>query len=404
MCNSSFSELFPQVLFSDFLRYFLVASAAYLVFWVIFFKKWQHRIIQRKLPETNKMWLEFRYSMSTVLIFALIGFGILNMKKAGFTLIYDNIAEWGMLWFVVSLVLMILLHDAWFYWTHRLMHHPKIFRHVHLVHHRSTNPSPWAAYSFHPIEAVIAAGIFILIAFTIPAHGLALFIFLIYMIFRNVMGHLGIEFLPKNFIANRWINWHTTTTHHDLHHKHFNHNYGLYFTWWDKWFGTEHPNYRETFEEVTSREKESGSLLSARTTKILFGVILLGNVAAAQSPVGTWKTVDDKSGNTRSIVQIEEKSGLLEGKVTQIFLQPCEQPEPVCSKCSGERKNAKIVGMNFLWGFKKDGEKWTSGYILDPGNGTTYRSSMWLEDADTLKVRGYWGMFWRTQTWNRVTL
>jgi sterol desaturase/sphingolipid hydroxylase (fatty acid hydroxylase superfamily) len=93
-----------------------------------------------------------------------------------------------------------------------------------LVHHRSTNPSPWAAYSFHPVEAVVEAGIFVVIVFTIPAHGLALFAFLLYMIVRNVLGHLGIEFLPKNFLHNHWLRWHTTTTHHDLHHKCFDHN------------------------------------------------------------------------------------------------------------------------------------------------------------------------------------
>lgn len=402
MCNSSFSELFPQVLFADFLRYFLAAGTAYLVFWIIFFKRWRHRIIQRKLPEAKTMWLEFRYSMSTVLIFALIGFGILSMKNAGYTLIYNDFNEYGGLWFVVSLVLMILLHDAWFYWTHRLMHHPKIFRHVHLVHHRSTNPSPWAAYSFHPIEAVIEAGIFVLIVFTIPSHRLALLTFLLYMITRNVLGHLGIEFLPKGFLKNRWLNWHTTTTHHDLHHKHFDHNYGLYFTWWDRWFGTEHPKYRETFGEVTSREKEAEKPIPARAAKALLGALLLANAALAQSPVGAWQTIDDGSGKPRSVVQIEEKSGLLEGKITQIFLQPCEPPDPVCTKCSGERKNAKVVGMTILWGLKKDGEQWTGGSILDPANGTTYRSALWLEDADTLKVRGYWGIFWRTQTWKRV--
>lgn len=402
MNNFSIIELFTRVLLADFLRYFLVAGVTYFAFWIIFLKKWQHRIIQQKFPDTKSMWHEFRYSMSTVLIFALIGLGIIRLKNAGYTLIYEHFAEWGWLWFFFSIVLMVLLHDAWFYWTHRLMHHPKIFRHVHLVHHRSTNPSPWASYSFHPIEAVIEAGVYILIVFTIPAHGLALFIFLIYMIIRTVLGHLGIEFLPKKFMANRWLNWHTTTTHHDLHHKHFNHNFGLYFTWWDKWFSTEHPNYRETFEEVTSRAKELGKIKSAQTINMLFGGLLLANVASAQSPVGLWKTVDDKSGNTRSIVQIEEKNNMLEGRVSQIFLQSCEPPEPICSKCSGERKNAKIVGMNFLWGFKRDGEKWTEGYILDPANGTTYRSVIWLEDVNTLKVRGYWGVFWRTQTWTRM--
>ncbi len=397
----SISEIFPHILLTDFLRYFLAAGAAYLVFWVIFFKKWRHRVIQKKPLRFDKIWFEFRYSMSTVLIFALVGFGIYCLKNAGYTRIYDDFGERGVLWFASSIVLMILLHDAYFYWTHRLMHHPSIFKHVHLVHHRSTNPSPWAAYSFHPLEALVEAGIFVLIVFTIPAHTLALFIFLIYMIGRNVLGHLGIEFLPAWFIRNKWLNWHTTTTHHDLHHKHFNGNYGLYFTWWDRLFCTEHPKYRETFEEVTSREKEVPKPIPTRAAKVLFGAILLTNVAIAQSPVGTWQTIDDGSGKPRSIVQIEEKNGSLEGKVSQIFLQSCEPPDPVCAKCSGERKNAKIVGMTILWSLKKEGEKWAGGYILDPANGTTYRCAVWLEGTDTLKVRGYWGIFWRTQTWKR---
>lgn len=402
MQNLPFSELFPHVLLSDFLRYFLVAGTAYLVFWVVFLKKWRHRIIQRKLPEAQKMWLEFCYSMSTVFIFALIGFGILLLKNAGYTRLYDNMTDRGMMWFVASIVLMILLHDAWFYWTHRLMHHPKIFRHVHLVHHRSVSPSPWAAYSFHPAEAIIEAAFFVLIVLLLPAHGLALFIFLVYMMLRNVLGHLGIEFLPKGFLKNRWLNWHTTTTHHDLHHKNFNHNYGLYFTWWDKWCGTEHPKYQETFEEVTSRKNEVKNPTSPPVLKIIFAAMLLANTTFAQSPAGVWQTIDDGTGKPRSVVQIEEKNGLLEGRISQLFLQPCESPDPVCLKCSGERKNAKIVGMTILWGYKNDGAKWTDGYILDPANGTIYRGQMWLESADVLKVRGYWGIFWRTQTWKRV--
>ncbi len=256
MQKLSLFDLFQHVLLADFLRYFITASAIYFIFWVILIKRLQHRIIQKKPLQTKKMWLEFGYSMSTVVIFACIGFCIILLKNAGYTLIYDNFAARGKVWFFGSIGLMVLLHDAYFYWTHRLMHHPKIFHHIHLVHHRSTNPSPWAAYAFHPVEAVVEAGIFVLIVFAIPAHGLALLAFLIYMIVRNVLGHLGIEFLPKSFIKNRWVNWHTSTTHHDLHHKHFDSNYGLYFTWWDRWFGTEHREYRQAFEEVTSREKE----------------------------------------------------------------------------------------------------------------------------------------------------
>ncbi len=247
--------IFRHILLMDFLRYFIAASTGYLLFWVIFKKQWQHRVIQSKKLKTKRMWSEFGYSMSTVVIFAIIGSLIITAKRAGYTLIYNDIATYGWGWFFLSIMLIILVHDAYFYWGHRLMHHPLIFRHVHLVHHKSTNPSPWAAYSFHPLEAVVEAGIFPLIVFLIPVHKFALLTFLIYMISRNVMGHLGIEFLPHWFINNKWINWHTTTTHHDLHHKDFDSNYGLYFTWWDKWFGTEHKHYEERFESVTTRAK-----------------------------------------------------------------------------------------------------------------------------------------------------
>ena len=103
------------------------------------------------------------------------------------------------------------------------------------------------------------------------------------------------------------------------------------------------------------RGKEVAKPVPAWVTKALFVVICLANVAVAQSPVSTWQTMDDGSGKPRSIVQIEERSGLLEGKVSQIFLQPCELPDPVCSKCSGERKNAKTVRWPHFFAVGKSG-------------------------------------------------
>ena len=408
MQDFSSLDLFQHIVLTDFLRYFIPAAAAYLAFWVVFKKRWQHRIIQQKPLLARKMWSEFGYSMSTVAIFASIGFCIVSLKNAGFTLIYDDFGQRSITWFFVSIGLMLFLHDAYFYWTHRLMHHPRIFRHVHLVHHRSTHPSPWAAYAFHPIEAVIEAGIFVLIVFTIPAHGLALLSCLIYMVVRNVLGHLGIEFLPPGFLKNRWLNWHTTTTHHDLHHKHFEGNYGLYFTWWDRWLGTERPEYQQVFEEVTSRPQVEDSLeqVSKKSATIgaaiILAAILGANFAAAQSPVGTWQTIDDGDGKPRSRVQIEAAGEGLTGKIVEIYSRPCETPDPVCERCSGDQKNAKIMGMTFLWGFKKSGGEWTGGSVLDPANGQTYRAKIWLEGINVLKIRGYWGFFWRTQTWQRA--
>lgn len=267
MTVQSLLEIFPDILVIDFLRYFIAASAAYLIFWVIFIKQWQHRIIQKKFPTFKKMSYEFRYSMSTVFIFSLNGLFIHSMITEGNTQVYFEMGEHSWMYLLFSFALMLLIHDAYFYWAHRLMHHPKLFKHVHLVHHRSTSPTPWAAYSFHPIEAQIEAGVYYLFVFIFPVHVGALLVFLIYMISRNVIGHLGIEILPNWFIKNKFINWHTTTVHHDMHHKLFDCNYGLYFTWWDNWFGTTHEKYEETFDEVTSREKFEELVLEPKESR-----------------------------------------------------------------------------------------------------------------------------------------
>ena len=258
---NDFLEMFAAAFIHDFLRYFLAAGLVYLIFWILGKKRWHHRIIQKKFPKLSKVWFEFRYSMSTVIIFSLNGVVIYQLILADLTTLYTDVSEYGWWYLIVSFWLMILIHDAYFYWSHRLMHHPKIFKHVHLVHHRSTNPTPWAAYSFHPFEAMIQAAVYYIFIFVFPVHGWVLLAFLTYMILRNVLGHLGIEFLPNWFIKNKWVNWHTTTTHHDLHHKRFHGNYGLYFTWWDNWFGTTNKNYKATFEEVTTREKSVTDLV-----------------------------------------------------------------------------------------------------------------------------------------------
>ncbi len=414
-----FFEVFSHVIVVDFLRYFVAASLAYLVFWVVFIRQFEHRIIQRKSPKAKKMWMEFRYSLSTVVIFSLIGSGIVLAQKAGYTQIYQDVSEYGWVWFFASFFILTLIHDAYFYWAHRLMHHPKIFKHVHLVHHRSTNPSPWAAYSFHPIEAVVEAGIFPIIVFMMPVHSYALLAFLIYMITRNVLGHLGIEFLPKWFLKIPFLNLHTTTTHHDLHHKNFDTNYGLYFTWWDRWFGTEDKKYIATFEEVTTRGKDKRNVSEKTESDQKFEemgitflstmVILLFSINVnAQSVAGTWQTFHEGSGMALSQITIEEQRGRIEGRIEKIFLQPWEGENPICAKCPGERKGKPVIGMTFMWDLKKSNNdphdnQWSRGQILDPASGEVYDSKLWLESSNVLKVRGYagpMGLIYRTQTWH----
>lgn len=203
------------------------------------------------------------------------------------------------------------------------MHHKKLFKYVHGVHHESTNPSPWAAYSFHPWEALVQALVLPIMVFIFPMHPLTIFLFLTYMIVRNVIGHIGFEIFPKGFTKNRWLNWTTAVTHHNLHHEHFHGNYGLYFTWWDKLMKTENARYHDAFDEVKARPKMCA--IKPKSTKVVASsilVLLSSTILLAQSVEGKWITYDEKTGSPLSAIDIKENASSIEGRVSETFLKP----------------------------------------------------------------------------------
>ena len=234
-------------------RYLLVVGSFYLVCWKLLRARLQPRRIQRTSPPRRRLWGEVGWSMSTFVIFAAIGVGVFVCNRMGWTRMYHSIDEHGWGYWLLSVALMIVVHDAYFYWTHRFMHLKPVFRYFHRVHHLSFNPSPWAAFSFHPLEAVVEAGIIFVIAFTIPFHPSALFVFLMFMTIMNGLGHLGYELYPRGFTRHRAGQWFNTSVHHNMHHHLVHCNYGLYFNWWDRWMGTNHAAYHQTFETVTGR-------------------------------------------------------------------------------------------------------------------------------------------------------
>jgi sterol desaturase/sphingolipid hydroxylase (fatty acid hydroxylase superfamily) len=244
-----------NVLAGDLLRYLLGAGLVFLVLWKWLAKRLEHRRIAPDYPPTHQLRTEFAYSMTTVLIFAAVGFWIQVRALNGASHIYSDVKDYGWPYTIGSFLLLIVLHDAYFYWTHRLLHHRWLFRTVHIVHHRSRNPSPWAAYSFHPIEALIQAAFLPLVLYVLPAHVLVLLAFVIHMMVRNALGHSGYEIYPRNAIRSLPLSGLTSTTHHHLHHERATGNFGLYFTWWDRWIGTELPEYRIRFDEVTRRRR-----------------------------------------------------------------------------------------------------------------------------------------------------
>ncbi len=235
-------------------RYVLAAGILFVFVWVIGRERWASRLIQKRWAEAKDIRRELAYSLSTAIVFSLVGTGVEMGSRHGVFRLYKDVASHGCAWFAISIALLIVLHDTYFYWTHRLMHHRLLFKHVHRVHHLSHNPSPWAAYAFSPFEAVIQAGYVPLFTLVLPLHELALFSFLGFMIARNVVGHAGVEMFPRGFVR-AFGALSTTTTHHALHHRRSDVNYGLYFPFWDRVMGTTHPHYEETFESVTADQK-----------------------------------------------------------------------------------------------------------------------------------------------------
>jgi uncharacterized protein (DUF2147 family) len=134
----------------------------------------------------------------------------------------------------------------------------------------------------------------------------------------------------------------------------------------------------------------------------LCGLLLLTTAYAADSssPVGKWKTIDDKSGKPKSIVQITESNGVLTGKIVELLEGAAEK---TCSKCEGDLKDKPLVGMRILWDLKKEGDEWTGGKIFNPADGGTYTSKARLTDGGkTLDVTGKWMFFSKQQKWQRV--
>ena len=141
-------------------------------------------------------------------------------------------------------------------------------------------------------------------------------------------------------------------------------------------------------------------------TPALLALALLASApafAAEMTPVGTWTTIDDATGKPKSIVQITESNGTLEGKVLEV-LQSEQGAHPICKECTGERKDQPVEGMVIIWGVSKDGDVWDGGKILDPKNGKTYKVKLTpMEGGNKLDVHGYIGfaLLGRSQVWER---
>lgn len=225
--------IFGAILFA--IRYFALAGIAYLIYYILFYKKLDTLKIQKEFPKWSQIKHEILFSIYTLTIYGISTGVLLYWFTKGFTKIYTDINEFGSTYFIISILIIIAIHDTYFYWSHRLMHSNKWLYHFHKTHHLSTNTTPWTSFSFHPVEAIISIGFVPIVVFLIPVHPYALFIFFTFMTLYNVLIHLGFKLFPSNY-KNKIFN---DAFNHDIHHqKNQRHNFGFYFVFWDKVMGT----------------------------------------------------------------------------------------------------------------------------------------------------------------------
>lgn len=191
-------------------------------------------------PLSRQIRREIGWSLASCAIFGLpAGVVAWGWKAHGWTRIYTDPHAMPLWWMPVSLAIYLLVHDAWFYWTHRAMHVPRIFRIAHAVHHASRPPTAWAAMSFHPIEAITGAVVIPALVFVVPIHVGVLGAVLTIMTVMGVTNHMGWEIFPRAIVQGPLGGWIITATHHQRHHDIYRCNYGLYFRLWDRLCGTD---------------------------------------------------------------------------------------------------------------------------------------------------------------------
>jgi Delta7-sterol 5-desaturase len=188
-------------------------------------------------PQIRK---EIGWSLASAAIYGIpAGVVAWGWQERGWTRIYTDAAAYPLWWLPVSVLLFLVAHDAWFYWTHRWMHAPRPFKLAHAVHHASRPPTAWAAMSFHPVEALTGAVVIPTLVFLIPIHAGALGLVLAIMTFMGVTNHMGWEVFPRAVVQGPAGNWLITASHHQRHHAEYRCNYGLYFRFWDRLCGTD---------------------------------------------------------------------------------------------------------------------------------------------------------------------
>lgn len=241
---------FAIFFFAILIRYFIAAGIFHYYYYILNSEKYSVQRLSRRQAKKAQLKKEILWSIKSSIIFAFAGTIIYWLFTKDLTAIYLDVNDFGIWYLPLSFILILLIHETYYYWVHRWMHNPKIYRQVHKVHHDSLTPTPWTAFSFHPWESVLEALILPVILLILPVNIYVLGFYLLFMTLSSVINHLDIEIFPVSFQKSWMGKLLIGATHHHHHHSEFNTNYGLYFTFWDRWMNTESRNMQTSKEEA----------------------------------------------------------------------------------------------------------------------------------------------------------
>jgi Delta7-sterol 5-desaturase len=224
--------------------FLLVAGGAYASVWWLGRERFRTRRIQAR-PRAAQAMRELFWSTVSIAIISLLLTCTWLIAEAGYSLGYFDVAQYGWGYLAASVAIMALIHDTYYYWTHRLMHHRLLFKRVHKLHHSFSNPTPFASYAFHPYEAVIEVAWYAPVAFLLPVHPMAVAAYIVLLTGFNVISHLGYEFYSP--AVGEWF---ITSTHHNMHHSGTRGHFMLYFNLWDRWMNTNAPDYHAQLQRI----------------------------------------------------------------------------------------------------------------------------------------------------------
>lgn len=215
-------------------------------------KKWKK--IQKRAVTKEQAVFDVTWSFVSIGVWAVLTASLAIFVDSGISMVYFDMEKYGFAYFIVSTVGVIVLHDTYFYWTHRFMHSgPRVYKWLHKTHHTNTNPTALTIYSFTPAEAIFLGLYAFLVTAFLPIHWWTLLILLAVNTVANIIGHSGYEMIP-GAVANSWLGEKMCVgTHHNLHHQAGKYNFSIYFHFWDTLMDTMNPRYPEERRKMLNK-------------------------------------------------------------------------------------------------------------------------------------------------------